>query len=154
MQNTTASTCKLPLLDGEGDSTAKLIATPVELDQVDKLQGISKTDRASLNTLLCTAWGLLLRCYVGQERISFYFSTLSNGRTNHESASQRFVFGLELHDEEPLSEHIIKAKSAFYSMEQAKLSQLNTAVCVQYHHLPKSNSRDEEQVGSIYPSPK
>ena len=65
--------CKLPLLDGEDTTTTRLTRVESEFQYVDKLQRAGKRDEASLNDLLCTAWGLLLRCYTGQDDISFHF---------------------------------------------------------------------------------
>ena len=149
MQNSVASSCKLPLLDGEGDSAVRLIAAPVELDQIEKIQQIWEKERAEFTALLCTAWGLLLRCYIGQEKIAFYFSDASNGRNNHQSASsQEAIFGMDFLDQEDLSTLLMKAKSGFHASQQAGTLQLNTAVQV----LPKSreaSARDDDNQVSL-----
>ena len=73
MSQRQATSCKLPLLDGEDTNTAQLARVESEFQYVDKLQRAGKRDEASLSDKLCTAWGLLLRCYTGQDDISFHF---------------------------------------------------------------------------------
>ena len=63
--------CKLPLLDGDASTSPQNIAISSVASDVGKLRELYRQDRAILNNLLYTAWGLLLRCYTGQERISY-----------------------------------------------------------------------------------
>ncbi len=106
MSHTEAVTCKLPLLDGERNFESRIIAAEVELQHAGTLQELCAQDRdkANLNDILCTAWGLLLRCYTGQDDIFFQFrQTNSDGER---SSAVRMAF----HEQESLSTYIERAR--------------------------------------------
>ena len=73
MSHTEATSCTLPLLDGEDISSPYLISTEIELEGGEKFRGFDKSDGSPFKDMLCTAWGLLLRCYTGQDDVSFHF---------------------------------------------------------------------------------
>lgn len=106
MSRTEAVTCKLPLLDGERDLKSRIIAAEVELQHAGTLHELCAQggDKSHLNDILCTAWGLLLRCYTGQDDIVFQFrQTNSDGER---SSGVRMAF----HEQESLSTHIERAR--------------------------------------------
>ena len=78
MSHTEATSCTLPLLDGEDISSPHHISTEIELEVGEKFRGFDKSNGSPFNDVLCTAWGLLLRCYTGQDDVSFHFR---NGNT-------------------------------------------------------------------------
>ena len=73
MSHTEATSCTLPLLDGEDISSPHLISTGIELEVGERFRGLDKSNGLPFNDMLCTAWGLLLRCYTGQDDVSFHF---------------------------------------------------------------------------------
>ena len=73
MSHTQATSCILPLLDGEDISSPRLISTEIELEVGEKFRAVGKSNGSPSNDMLCTAWGLLLRCYTGQDDVSFHF---------------------------------------------------------------------------------
>lgn len=77
MSRTETTSCKLPLLDGEDTTEVRLVETKLELENLDCLQDFGAKDGTTFNDLLCTAWGLLLRCYTGQDNISFHFRQIT-----------------------------------------------------------------------------
>ena len=116
MSDTEAMSCKLPLLDGEATSEPWLMMTELELDSSESLQNFGKGDVVSFNDLLCTAWALLLRCYTGQDNVSFY---LRQGNIDHlvsKSAVPRDhqpTFRMAFHDQESLSACVARAKDGY-----------------------------------------
>lgn len=117
MSHIEAVTCKLPLLDGERASTTRIIEARVELQHAGTLQELCApdNDRAPLNDILCTAWGLLLRCYTGQDDIFFQFrQTSSDG----DSLSG---FRMAFHEQENLSTYIERAREGSTAPREQRL---------------------------------
>ncbi len=123
MANTEVTSCKLPLLDGEDAAENCLIMTELELEDTAIFQNFGKGEVASFDDLLCTAWALLLRCYTGQDNVSFHLrqssvddvaSTLAVPRIRESS----FRMSFEEHDS--LSACISKAKDGYGSNERAE----------------------------------
>ena len=116
MSQREATSCKLPLLDGEDTNTVRLTVVESELQYVDRLQRLGKGDRASLNDLLCTAWGLLLRCYTGQENVSFQFrQSICDDLVSNSSVSRlsQSTFRMVFDEHESLSSCLAKAKDGY-----------------------------------------
>ena len=67
-----AVACKLPLLDGGAEPTAAPPTAEVTPECKKKLQEIASSDIRRLQGMICAAWGLLLRCYTGQDAVCFY----------------------------------------------------------------------------------
>ena len=119
MSQREATTCKLPLLDGEDTNTARLTVVESDLQSLERPSRFGTGDEASLNELLCTAWGLVLRCYTGQETVSFQFrqsicdDVISNPTVSriHQS-TYRVLFD----EEESLSSCFAKAKDGFVDL--------------------------------------
>lgn len=71
--------CKLPLLDGEKGPQAGPITVDVEPESLGRLQRMIPSDRSGLKGMICAGWGLLLRCYTGQDEVCFNFRQQSGG---------------------------------------------------------------------------
>jgi hypothetical protein len=68
--------CRFPLFSRANHTAAPLQQTSslrVDVEQADRLLALSTDDPGELGALLCTAWALLLRCYTGQDDVSFSF---------------------------------------------------------------------------------
>lgn len=121
MSQTEAITCKIPLLDGEDTTRPQLIETELELENVERLHYLGERDPASFNAVLCTAWGLLLRCYAGQDDVSFHFrqdcvdGSISNSAGPREHQS---MFRIKFHEDENLSTCVARAKDGFADDER------------------------------------
>ncbi|KAI4170935.1 MAG: hypothetical protein LQ343_004593 [Gyalolechia ehrenbergii] len=84
--------CKLPLLDGNVESSPQLLAVDsVSGNVAERLHELYRRDSAVFKNTLCTAWSLLLRCYAGQDCVSF--------RLESSGAS---LFQLDVQRQEPL----------------------------------------------------
>lgn len=116
-----AASCRLPLLDGEDTTEPQLITTELELENVETLQRFANGDVASFNAMLCTAWGLLLRCYTGQDHVSFYFrqgnvdDPVPNSTVPRDSQS---TFQMAFYDQESLSTCVLRAKDGYTDDER------------------------------------
>lgn len=113
--------CKIPLLDGDSNIESRPIVADVELDRIDELQRLYQADNASFDALLCTAWGLLLRCYVGQDHISFHFhrkEIRQSGQPLAPSDEHQSIFQIEFNEQEALHTHIKRAKSSNALLER------------------------------------
>ncbi|KAL8995122.1 MAG: hypothetical protein Q9169_005085 [Polycauliona sp. 2 TL-2023] len=91
--------CRLPLLDGEPDTGSQVIAVHVEPARLAILLASFHRDQAAAAALLYTAWGLVLRCYTGQDEI--LFETRNNSSVS--------LFRVAFEGNEPLSACIAKA---------------------------------------------
>lgn len=69
--------CRFPRFRRPGREPTALArqvsSTRVNVEQADRLLELSTTDPEGLGAVLRTAWALLLRCYTGQDDISFAF---------------------------------------------------------------------------------
>lgn len=120
MSHTEATSCKLPLLDGEDITRARLLETELELEDFECLQDFGEKDVTSFNDLLCTAWGLLLRCYTGQDNISFHFrQTIADGLVPTPAVHLRnpSTFRMVFDEHETLSTCFAKAKDGYAGNE-------------------------------------
>lgn len=63
--------CQFPRLGSGLTGPKRPISLRVNVEQQQKLQQLSVSDETSLPSLLRTAWGLVLRCYSGQDDVSF-----------------------------------------------------------------------------------
>lgn len=128
MSHIEATSCRLPLLDGETgtESQHKIIA--FELEDTTILHDHGKGDVASLNGLLCTAWGLLLRCFTGQDSVAFQFrqSIIDNvNLTSGVPRIQQSGFQIAFQEHEPLSMCLAKAKDAYAGTEWGRASSVS-----------------------------
>lgn len=118
MSNTEAMSCKLPLLDGEDTTRPRLttIEFGLEDEDVESLKNFSMGDAAFFNSVLCTAWGLILRCYTGQDRISFHVLQDNGDKPvikSTGSGSHRSTFQMEFSEQESLSSCVARAKDGY-----------------------------------------
>ena len=129
MSHTEATPCKLPLLDGAETTEARLLTTETELENVGRFQSLGNRDTASFNDLLCTAWGLLLRCFTGQDEISFHFrhNVIDDGVSNR-AVSQilQFIFRMEFDEHDSLATCYAKAKNGYAGNERRQTSLVST----------------------------
>lgn len=117
--------CKLPLLDGEVDSAPRVRETEVRLEQAAKLQALYHDNKWYLEGLICTAWGLVLRCYTGQDDVSFHFRRSRSARPVPESASvqeNRAKFQMSFHENEILLAHIQRAQDGTAMVKKTRPS--------------------------------
>lgn len=125
MSHTETMSCNLPLLDGEDSNRTRLIVTELELENAARLRNLGTGDEASFNDMLCTAWGLLLRCYTGQDDVSFSFrqdtvhAMVSNATVprGHQS-TVRMTFD----EQESLATCVVRAKNSYADDVRGELS--------------------------------
>ena len=105
--------CKLPLLDGDTNTTAHVITTEVEPENSADFQEIYSKDREDFEILLCATWGLLLRCYTGQEAVSFHFQGCCNKafRVGSATAEQKHTVTVEMQEMETLASYVEKTQT-------------------------------------------
>jgi hypothetical protein len=63
----------------------------VNVEQADKLLVLSTTDPDGLGAVLRTAWALLLRCYIGQDDVSFNYQHGGDADVAVDSIVTRFL---------------------------------------------------------------
>ena len=97
--------CSFPSISlhasGEGRSTRTLNK------QTDKLHAFSKMSGVSVETLFQVAWGLVLRCYTGNDDVCFGFSM------GEEDTSDLSIFRILLNNDRQLDEALQKSKAQF-----------------------------------------
>lgn len=132
-----AESCKLPLLDGEKDGSTNFITTELVLRSVEDIMSAHRHDKTLLYSTACTAWGLLLRCYTGQDRVTFQYK-------NNNISAAASLLRTDFDEEESLSMYTEEAKHAITCIEHDSLlttsstipvgsqraSLVNTAVCI------------------------
>ena len=117
--------CKLPLLDGETDSAPRAFATEVKLQEVAQLRELYFGNKSYLEGLICTAWGLVLRCFTGQDDVSFHFRRSKTAFPIPESATvheNRSKFQISFRENEVLAAHIQRAQESAQLVHQARPS--------------------------------
>lgn len=124
-----AVACKLPLLDGEHEHTARPTIVEVNPKCLKKLQQMFEEDEKRLKGMICAAWGLLLRCFTGQDAVCFYLEQ-SNGaclsQPLSDSENTRSIVRLSFLENEKLLDQIAKAQDAITNLEQRQQSHCNT----------------------------
>ena len=118
-------TCKIPLLDGEAEPAPRARTTDIHLEQAAKLQGLYRNNKTYLEGLICTAWGLVLRCFTGQDDVSFHFRRSRSARPVAESASvqeNRSKFQMSFRENEILLAHIQRAQEGTALVKPARPS--------------------------------
>ena len=131
--------CKLPLLDGETSESVEIITTEARLENAGNILDVCRRDRILFSSTACTAWALLLRCYTGQDRVTFEYTT---DNANATASILRMSFG----GDEILSKYTESARDAITGIEQKRLAAtklsaasvnhetgsplVNTAVCI------------------------
>lgn len=134
-----AEACRLPLLDGETSGSVEIITTEIRLKNAGNILDICRRDRILFSGTACTAWALLLRCYTGQDQVTFEYTT---DNTKTAASLLRMSFG----EDEILSKYTERARDAITDVEQKRLtaqkqstatvnsemvsSLVNTAVCI------------------------
>lgn len=122
-----AVACKLPLLDGEHKSTARPTVVEVKQASLKKLQQIFEKDENGLKGMICAAWGLLLRCFTGQDEVCFFIQQ-SNGawlsQPSTKSENSRPIIHLSFFENEKLLDQIAKAQDAIATLKQRQRSPL------------------------------
>ena len=117
--------CKLPLLDGEADSVPRAFTTEVKLEEAEKLRGLYFENKSYLEGVICTAWGLVLRCYTGQDDVSFHFRRSKSAAPIPESAAaheNRSKFQMSFRENEILLAHIQRAQEGTTFIQPARPS--------------------------------
>ena len=130
MSHTEATPCKLPLLDGDKTTDSRLLTTDTEFEYAERFQSLGNRDIASFNHLLCTAWGLLLRCFTGQDEISFHFRhKVTNDAISDAAVSQTFqsMFQMEFDEHDNLATCYAKAKDGYAGNEGKHTSSVSPA---------------------------
>lgn len=129
MRHTEEISCNLPLLDGEDNTKPQLLMTELELENADLLQNLGNGDFGTVSDLLCTAWGLLLRCYTGQDRVSFLFreSKVDGLRSDISAPRDRqSLFRMVFDEQESLSTCCARAKDGYACNEWGDPSLVST----------------------------
>jgi len=125
-----ATACKLPLLDGEHELIAKPKMVELKQEYLRKLQQIFEEDERRLKGMICAAWGLLLRCFTGQDEVCFYLQR-SNGAWPSQPLSDpkntRSSVHLSFLENKTLLDQIATAQDAVLVLEQRPQSTCNTA---------------------------
>ncbi|KAL8873714.1 MAG: hypothetical protein Q9174_000861, partial [Haloplaca sp. 1 TL-2023] len=119
MSSVEASFCRIPLLDGDKDSTNHIISLESVSHDLDRLRELYVHDEEMFATYLYTAWSLLLRCFTGQDNVSFRTSLVPD--TGEHSAStrkslQRSTIRVDFHEDASL-EACLKATDRSRKME-------------------------------------
>ena len=128
-----AEPCKLPLLDGEPNGTPETITTEVELLNASRIHEVCRQDRPLLYGMICTAWALLLRCYTGQDHVTFEYQ--------HSMKPKAPLLCMIFDEEATLTDCVKKAEDAIPCAEQkrkdaaadavpAKSNMVSTTVCI------------------------
>ena len=134
-----AEACKLPLLDGEASGSVEILMTEARLENAGNILDVCRRDRILFSSTACTAWALLLRCYTGQDRVTFEYTS---DNANATASLLRMSFG----EDEILSKYTESARDAITGIEQKRLAAtklsaasvnhetasplVNTAVCI------------------------
>ncbi|KAL8941315.1 MAG: hypothetical protein Q9211_001867 [Gyalolechia sp. 1 TL-2023] len=118
--------CKLPLLGGNVKSSPQILAVDsVSGTVVEKLHELYRRDGAVFKDNLCTAWSLLLRCYTGQDRVSFRVAS-SAASSNYPS-----LFQLDINRHEPLLICLERARTSSSTLNVIpKEQRTNTTVLI------------------------
>lgn len=106
-----AEACKLLLLDGQTSGSDEFVTTKVELDNAGKSFDVCRRDRVLLYGITCTAWALLLRCYTGQDRVTFEYKSVDATST---------LLRMSFDEDETLSKYTDKARDAITTIEQKR----------------------------------
>lgn len=138
------SFCRLPLLDGEPKTESRILAVDSEFSgSLENLPQLFQYDEPAASTLLYTAWGLVLRCYTGQDEVIFH--------ARHKTGVNLFQLAFE--GDEPLSVYVARA-AADNRFPDLKLPQntpvddqqrANTLVWIQDGITASSNKEFEAQ---------
>ena len=113
--------CKVPLVDGENDTPYRLLTAEIEPENGADFEVLTSGDRRWLENLLCAAWGLLLRCYTGQESVSFEVRDSGERGLGADEATWESpgTVTIEADEAETLSIYIEKAKAALEERAQS-----------------------------------
>ena len=104
--------CKLPLLDGQTGESPEIITAEVELDNASKIHEVCRHDRSLFHGMVCVSWALVLRCYTGQDQVTFQYS----GDRDAIASLLQVIFD----DGEILSKYADEARAAITCMEQKR----------------------------------
>ena len=129
MSHTAETPCKLPLLDGDETSESRLLKLETELEFAERFQSLGNRDTASFDNLLCTAWGLLLRCFTGQDEISFYVrQNVADGGISNSAASRTFqsLFRMVFDEHDSLATCYAKTRDGYAGNERMQTSLIST----------------------------
>lgn len=117
--------CRLPLLDGEAESVPRSVTTEVKLEEAEKLRELYFENKTYLEGVICTAWGLVLRCFTGQDDVSFHFRRTKGHAPIPESAAaheNRSKFQISFRENEILRDHIHRAQEGTKIIQGARPS--------------------------------
>ena len=147
---TSAPSCRFPRFSSDNANTTAgttrrpnaIASARVALQQTDTLKLLTDHDPDKLGAVIKTAWALLLRCYTGQDQVSFGFITQSplnntNTNTNNSSdnASTEVAQILRLNDSSSLAETIFRAKTEL-NPQEGVVTPVPAPAADQSHHIP------------------
>ena len=127
-----AEPCKLPLLDGESNGATETVTTEVQLHNAGRIQEVCREDRTLVDGMICTAWALLLRCYTGQDHVTFEY----RDSMKPTAPLVRVIFD----EEETLMNYAEKAKDAISCAEQKRQDAAADAVTAKANRIPNTVS--------------
>ncbi|KAL8774137.1 MAG: hypothetical protein Q9209_001245 [Squamulea sp. 1 TL-2023] len=114
----------LPLLDGNSESTSRAISVHVGPFELDLLHELYQRNKSAANDLLSTAWALVLRCFAGQNEVSFHVRHTSDKISEAPSTSHERLFQLAVQQDESLSACLARAKESSQSSKQHPATQV------------------------------
>jgi len=145
---TSAPSCRFPRFSSDNANTTAgatrrpnaIASARVPLQQTDTLKLLTDHDPDKLGAVIKTAWALLLRCYTGQDQVSFGFITqnpLNNTNTNNsiDNASIEVAQILRLNDSSSLAETIFRAKTEL-NPQEGVVTPVPAPAADQSHHIP------------------
>lgn len=109
--------CKLPLLDGNVESATRSFKIDVELANIGKYQKAAQQDHPDHETVICTAWALLLRCYTGQDQVCFQIRRKDDRSSPEDGhlASEQDIFMLNFESQVALGTYLEQARETMNS---------------------------------------
>ena len=121
--------CKLPFLDGKPGPTARPITVEVNPESAGELLENITSDTSHLKGTICAAWGLLLRCYTGQNDVCFYFRQHNGSLPDQSPILQQHArqnLRLSFPENGELRNQILEAEDDVVALEQQRQSDLVT----------------------------
>ncbi|KAL8839224.1 MAG: hypothetical protein Q9170_001830, partial [Blastenia crenularia] len=121
--------CKLPLLDGDATGSPQMVTVDSASSNAEKLEDLCRQDRATFENAICTAWGLVLRCYAGQDQVAFRVR-----HTQYVSPQKDSLFDFEFQGQETLLSSLERARAGSLTRLDDRAidtNQTNTVVWIQ-----------------------
>lgn len=130
---------------GTGPTTRRpnaIASARVSLEQTDTLKLLTDHDPDKFSAVIKTAWALLLRCYTGQDQVSFGFIcqnpfTNTIAIDNNSSSQLELATIFHLNESTSLGETILRAKTEL-NPQEGVLTPVHDPAADQSNHIPTS----------------